>query len=483
MKGKKFYALPLIIFLFPMTGIAADANAGPPRWEGAMGSGVLLQGDECPIEVEREELIFQALEFPTNYYESEEAAKAYDGTVTAKYTFYNGTEGDVTATLLFPFGEEPSYAYSVYDEETGGLVPFDDSHLREITVNGEEVEYTLRHSYYTDLSDFDAKSQFAVLSDTYLEDEFFTPDLPVTVYHMDFANISTSRFYATGLFSVNEEKTRYVVDGFNGFSVGEDGDFLRGNFYEGKSFAIIAFGEQIAEEDLPTFDLYVDHNMEQRVAGNAKLKYREHTNFKDFVLKNYYDVSSDVSEVDYYNAVLTSVKNMSKSYGGAYMGWPDIFNVSNVLMRWYEYEITVPAHGRVENAVKAPLYPDINLMTLPNTYEYEYLLSPAQFWASFGELQITVLTDSYLLLSSLEGFEKTDEGYALTLSTLPDGELAFSLCASENPEKITYRGGITFWEQYGWWFLTLGAGGLLIVGGIVFLAVWLKKRKGRKSDR
>ena len=104
-------------------------------------------------------------------------------------------------------------------------------------------------------------------------------------------------------------------------------------------------------------------------------------------------------------------------------------------MQWYEYEITVGPGERIVNTVTAPIFPSINTRYNPTIYDYTYLLSPAQTWKSFGTLEIVVNTPYYITESSLEGFEKTEDGYKLTLDGLPDSELTFQLCSSENPEK------------------------------------------------
>ena len=49
-----------------------------------------------------------------------------------------------------------------------------------VTVNGEEIEKTLRHTYAAD--DFELERDLAKLHDGYAEDPFYDPDMPVTKY-------------------------------------------------------------------------------------------------------------------------------------------------------------------------------------------------------------------------------------------------------------------------------------------------------------
>ena len=82
----------------------------------------------------------------------------------------------------------------------------------------------------------------------------------------------------------------------------------------------------------------------------------------------------------------------------------------------------------------APLYPAIDADYTPSIYAYTYLLSPAKTWTQFGELDITVNTPYYMTECGIDGFTRTDSGYALTLPGLPEGELTFTLSEAERPQ-------------------------------------------------
>ena len=81
------------------------------------------------------------------------------------------------------------------------------------------------------------------------------------------------------------------------------------------------------------------------------------------------------------------------------------------------------------------MYSGIDMSYTPTVYEYTYLLSPASTWKSFGDIDITINTPYYLTESTIDGFEKTEDGYSLHLDCLPEGELIFSLSTEENPTK------------------------------------------------
>ena len=104
----------------------------------------------------------------------------------------------------------------------------------------------------------------------------------------------------------------------------------------------------------------------------------------------------------------------------------DHLNVLDTLMRWYEYEITIGPGERIVNEVTAPLYPEIHDYADP-VCDYTYLLSPAQTWKEFHDLEIMINTPYFIRESNLEGFEKCEDGYRLTLESLPAVDLKFTL--------------------------------------------------------
>ena len=118
-------------------------------------------------------------------------------------------------------------------------------------------------------------------------------------------------------------------------------------------------------------------------------------------------------------------------------------------MRWYAYTLHVPAQSRVVNAVTAPLYPSVNLEYSPAVYTYQYLLSPAGVWRSFGGLDIEIKTPFFMYGNYGYDFVPTEEGYSVTLEGLPDGELRFVLCTVEDPQYTPHDPCRRIWSGCG----------------------------------
>ncbi|MCH5205263.1 MAG: hypothetical protein J1F03_10975, partial [Oscillospiraceae bacterium] len=191
----------------------------------------------------------------------------------------------------------------------------------------------------------------------------------------------------------------------------------------------------LGTQDLPKYRFYEDGGCEtgEEISGEAKIVSAEEMTFEDLVFEKYPEDSA-VLKSDWYNAVVDKLN----SYYSDTLSL-SAFDVTYSLMRWYEYEIELAPKERIVNTVTAPMYPSIDEDYNPYVYKYTYLLSPAQSWAKFGTLDIVINTPYHLIEN--EEFEKTDSGYQLSLSGLPDGELKFMLSSSEKPKK-----SIGFWD-------------------------------------
>ena len=196
--------------------------------------------------------------------------------------------------------------------------------------------------------------------------------------------------------------------------------------------------------------------------------------FKDYALRGY-DENSGILESDWYNAQVELLRLSSETWGN---GLSQIEEGDFSLMRWYEYTLTLEPGQTLKNAVTAPLYPAIDAGYTPSLYSYTYLLSPAKTWAQFGELEVVVKTPYYMTESGIDGFTKTDGGYALTLPGLPEEELTFTLSEAEHPKPPKLS--IPFNPI----FLLAGfAGFVLIGGGVIAVVLIIKRKKSRGKEQ
>ena len=173
-------------------------------------------------------------------------------------------------------------------------------------------------------------------------------------------------------------------------------------------------------------------------------------------------------DYDWYNAVVRLLNYFEWSYGAIHSAEVD-FDVSQRLMRWYQYNITMEPGERIVNTVTAPIYPSLDTGYEPPISEYTYLLSPAQTWTTFGNLDIIINTPYHMIQSSLDGFEQINSCYELHFTGLPEEELTFTRCSAQNPSAPRYdkplNGGIIV--------------GITLVAVIFIMAVIMVKRKTR----
>ena len=447
------------------------ANSAQRHWSGTDSTGSLVKDKNCPLVVDKELLTFDVQEFPKNYYNSTEEFLAYTGKLTAEYTFRNPADYAVTATLVFPFGNLPHYGEYIYDSPTDKYTVASDTEKYGVKVNGKPIEATVRHTLKDRGTSFSLNEDMPKLTNGYIADSFFRPDLSVWVQQYSVEGINPENQAATAAFVLREDptKTRVLWEEKSGIATLNDGLRISGWAKTGDTLTVYIFGEP--PKDGIIWSLYENGACKKKIDGNITLKYSEQITFRDFAFREY-DNSSGISESDWYNAQVAFLNAGSEEWrqGGIYTE-KSAFS----LMRWYEYTLTLEPGQILTNTVTAPLYPAIDAGYTPSIYIYTYLLSPAKTWAQFGELKIVVNTPYYMTENDQGSFSGTERGYELTLPGLPEKELAFTLSESEHPRPP--KGSIPFKLI----FLLAGFAGFVLIGGGVIAVVLIVKRKKNRG--
>ena len=471
-------ALVTLLFILPMAVLPSSANSALTKWGGEDAHGVMASGGQSPIVVEHETLTFNISTLPEQYEVGSDAIAMEESHVTAEYTFYNPSDMDITASLAFPIAVLNS---SDYDESDPGF---------NIKVNGEQIEKRVRHTLKTDSLDFDLDTDLSRLLEDYDTDEFLKPSTVVTKYEIKFSGIDMDT-YENPYFSLYIEPEDYPNTKFyfdrtvyhhstasGGFRIYGRVDNLV------TTLTLYAIGEPI--RSLPEIKYYENSTLlaknEGEIAGSARIYSSETTNLEQFIYRGYNETSG-VSRMDWYNAAIALMKFKFDDPVWFLSALTNKFE--NKLLLWYEYDLHFGPKERIVNSVTAPMVAGIDTSYSPAVYDYTYLLSPAVTWAEFGSLDIIINTPYYMTYSNIDGFEKTEDGYKLSLDGLPrykgdisisieDGikrepgkviDLVFKLSESENPENVksgSMSGGLV---------------AILIVLGIIFLpivlVVWL----------
>ena len=474
MKRKVITVIITVLLLSVVFIQPTHANSAQRHWSGTDSTGALVKDKNCPLVVDKELLTFDVQEFPKNYYNNIEEFLAYTGKVTAEYTFRNPADYTVTATLVFPFGNLPHYGEYIYDSPTDKYTAASDTEKYGVTVDGKSIGAAVRHTLKDRGTPFSLDMDMLKLTDGYIADNFFRPDLPVWVQQYSVEGISAENQAATAAFVLREDssKTRVLWEEKSGIATLKDGIRISGWTKTGDTLTVYIFGEP--PKDGIAWSLYENGACEKKTDGNITLKHSEQMTFRDFAFREY-DNNSGISESDWYNAQVAFLNAGSEEWrqGGIYTE-KSAFS----LMRWYEYTLTLEPGQTLTNTVTASLYPAIDAGYTPSIYTYNYLLSPAKTWAQFGELKIVVNTPYYMTENNQGSFLRTEKGYELTLPGLPEKELTFTLSKSEHP--LPPRLSLPFKPVF---LLAVFVGFVLIGGGVIAVVLIIKRKKSRGKEQ
>ena len=419
----------LAVMMFGMANTSVFANSGPTFWYGTDSSNIIMR-DNCPLVVNKEVLTFDITNQLDEYYSENDAEefKNYTDMFTAEYTFYNPTNEDITAQLAFPIGVMPQYVNLERDMSK-----------YSVSLNGAEIEKEIRYTKSDDYYSFDYKQEVEKLVDGYMADDFYSPDMLVTKYTL-IPQINEEADYRQEIRirwdgSISD-KTRILPLRINSFQW-MPGDIVTigGSITQKNPIVIYAIGQPF--ETFPEYKFYENGQEDAKEIEASVEIIQEETTLMHVLDDLYTEINKrwNVSPLDTYNMFVSSITSEDYYTKTGIIHTEDIYFYSENLICWYLYEITIPSGETVTNTVTAPLYPDINMRFTPYKYNYTYLLSPAKEWAQFNDIEININTPFYILETNQKGFEKTETGYIYKGVGLPEGELEFTLCESQNPQK------------------------------------------------
>lgn len=458
---KKFVVFMLmLVFTTPV-----HANSAQTWFTGSDASGVVMTGESSPLVVESEKLVFEINDLPQNY-SSIDDFLTYDSSVSAEYQIYNPSSLTIEARLLFPFGTNPSYVY-IYDEAEQKCFQNVDTDKYKVMVDHKEIQKILRHTFKLEYEDFSLKKDLNLLVDGCKNDDFYKRDLNVIklTYHIDGIDTQTfSSAYASMEFMNHSKNTRIYMKQLNGYSLSGDNVQMGLFVNDSQDVEVYIIGDSL-ENDFKWY-VYEDAQKEKQIAGNVTLVSSETMTFEDLAMSEYH-AESHVLATDWYNAIIDMLNYYNNQ--SIIIHVEKSLDISDELMRWYDYTIEVEPETTIINTVVAPLYPSIDTSYDSPIYEYTYLLSPAKKWKTFNNLDIKIYTDCYLQENSIGSFSQVDNGYFCTLDNLPQSELQFKLCKDKNPTKTSHSHFIT--QQLPFIIVV----GCLVIGVIVIV------KKGKKQ--
>ena len=440
-------------FIVGMAEVDADANSALLYHQGSYASGAIIMNEDCPIEVSKEELLFDVQSFPANY---EQNPDTLQSTMSAKYTFKNPTRNEYQMRLLFPLGKKPDYV----------MRNKSDIERHEVTLNDSAVITTMRYTY-SSAETFGLERDLGNLSDTIKRDSFYKRELPVFHYAVeiktDLSKVKGKEIVClydcpedgSTIRVISEDTCYYSSDNKLGFRVTHDDPVVH--------MYLLSHGDDNIENELK---FYKDTSFTEEFESIAyEVKTLEESTFGEKVHAGHAEHLPEATEADFYNATVDMLNTIGSGIDAGHSFFPN----ERDLLRWYDYHINFKPLETVVNEVTAPLYPLIDKRDEPHMYTYNYLFAHTATWAKFSNLTVTVKTSNYISAVA-EGFEFIHDAeagtYTCSFKKLPQNDLKFTLCAEETPEELRHSLFGDFSDEAIITFI-LVAVGLLIVAAII----------------
>ena len=417
---KRIFTVFITVFMIFNMGVTAFANAGPGYLSGGNKGGVYIELENCPIEVEKEILAFNIDTPPDPFLTPKEILENYNDKFTAEYTFYNPTEYDITAKVYFPLDCSSSYTRDFV--KGTGVIDYLDFDKYGIKLDGKDISATVRNTYsnYTfDMYKFieDMNNDFSPAEDFLITKHIYT--------HENF-NYGKDSYYFAHFDWVRESESDPAI-GVKGDTAitekGENSVSLWARVLENENVVVYIFGES---DVIPQPWGYNDRDKDGKVEYFETVKITA----EEYLRECGWSEECGISLNDRYMLLYQYNEYLKEDGVSTGVAYPYLdFNelIHHGVMKWFEYDITIPFGGRVVNTVTAPFYPTVYYNENPYRYQYLYYMSPAKGWADFKNIEIYINTPFEITENSVEGFEKTENGYYYKGDSLPDGELEFSL--------------------------------------------------------
>lgn len=458
--------LGAILLTIPLAGaglvaapkLSAEAGSDPQCYEGTPVSGAIPFGDS-PLILEKQQITMKIGALPA-VGEGGSVSGQGASVMQCAYTLSNPTEEAASVELLLPCTPPPLYAAEV---------------AARYEVISEEADPSVRHSYmgYFNRSS-DLEAGIRQLYGDGADDFYGREGLTVTEYRFT-VNLSESalagvnRKYVSFVltFDCNPVLSRVIsrrmyTEVVNG-KIQASYDVGTGE----SEILLTVVGEDIS--DL-SYGLYVDRTREKKLEIGSLSYDTEKTPFSEYALRSR-PQDSEISEEDWRDGFVYMLKKSTANDSVVY-AFPELIREESFL-KWYDYELTVPAKGKAVHTVESPLFPTVE----GGRYEYSLLLRPQLLWKR-GGIDIAIETP-YVLASSNLDFKKTDMGYAFSRMSLPVSDLRFVLVESEDALNASSSAGLSPSLRLA--VILLGSlGGAAVLGGGVAAAVLLSKRRKKQ---
>lgn len=438
----------IAIYLLLLLGISAlyfiptHANSGPIEIE-EFGSFELVPIEDDDISIASEHLVFDFTK-SSNFSSLDIMEVNTIGEVRATYQMHNQA-----ATKQVRMG------FPLISQYNSNLMDY-----TFVTANDVDITPEIFYGRTTQFSEVESLSFEDILDYVYPNNFRFEDTQVGYLYEFtDSTNLLEARFIT------NSEIQKVVWSGFNSLTYDENfGSVILKQTYVPTNARLFVMGEDIA---LTT------------IGGNYTKTQISYNDYIDYIIENNDEFDSDAFSLLANEFDDSIVQNDGGLFHEYY--WKNNLSGPRFILLVYTIELN---GDNVDNEVSVtyPILPSINYRYTPSLFTYNYLTSPASHWASFSNLTIQVYVNDanpFITASSIE-FEKTGTNEFMYVSeTLPEENISFTTCASENP-RLRTNGYVIFFVLL---FIVFPIVAIIVFIGLVSIVLLIVTRYNDKMRR
>lgn len=460
-----------LIFCILTTSTFTYANSGPTYWKGYPSSEVLAIEKDSPIEVKREDLIF---DFTKEQY-LKHHAYSISGRVTAKYTMSNGTENNQIVQMAFPF------ISSIQDFNPKAI---------DIKVNNKEMPFKVfmgdkfddKSREEDNVKQLDFSSIVKGISRSEYTPTNYDLDEIGTLYTYDVTPKGDDEINIAINYSYDHEKSKILSKGFNGLQMEDEIESLTA-WVRGKGgLEIFLLGEDVDFD----FNAYLDGELKNKTDKYSLDIRTQEMSIREYLMKEVEMFESEVHYLDYLadNQIFNlAAKRLDEMIEHNVVNlWIDDLFADDYRGRFFVLVYTVDFQPYKTNDISVS-YDSRGAMDKRKTaepiYTFDYILNPAKNWASFSNLNIEIRPPAkypYIINSNIDLIRKENGIYIGSFESLPEEDLFF--CLYHN-EKITIIDKIKGFLMSNFYILMPWLLGSLI--GLIIRGVFRRFKRQQKN--
>lgn len=423
----------VILSIIILNPVLAMANSGPTYWQGYPNSEILLIDKQSPIEVIREDLLFDFTGEDNN-------GHSIDGQVTAIYEMKNPTSDNVSVQMAFPF------VSSLNEFTFEGIEIFDgDTRVPYQTHIGGVVNSYGNPKYETTDPTFEFESIVGTITNLPFQGKYIPRNQQGTLYTMEVTPLDGESINFAVNFTFDSQKSKVLTSGFNRYERSQQNVRIASWCYETTTLQIVVFGEDVnlswnayTDGDLKVKTDKYSYQMEttsidvQTVIVNAIAEYEQRME-GSYQRQRFLETAfGEQPLLNLYLETLDNILMMNEGYADTYQLFEQNY-YPRILTAMYTIDFPPNATKHIKVTYKA-LGTMEKVSRNKATYTFHYMLNPARHWANFENLNIQIKTPDkapFVVESTIPLTKQQDQIYSAQLTSLPENDLVFTLFEEE----------------------------------------------------